>query len=239
MKLIVTRPEPAATRTAEKLQAMGHEVAISPVLEIVATDTKMPNGDYSMIIITSASALQVLKQQDFDQPLLNIAVYVVGDKTAKNAKDFGFQNVHSAAGNALDLAELIKLRFDVSATAKNPALYICGQHSTSGFTDELSKIGLNFNRWINYNANLVDHLTNKSINFLTSDDSIGILLYSARSARRFSELIDQQIITYNIDNMNIFVLSSTIKDALSKDLQKVAKIAQKPDEQSLFALIPS
>ena len=212
---------------------------MSPVLKIVATEAKMPNGDYSMIIITSASALQVIEQQDFDQSLLNITLYVVGDKTAKKARDFGFKNVHSAAGNANSLVELIKSRFDISARTKTPALYICGEHSTSGFIDALQISGLNIKTWINYKANLVDQLTYKSIDFLTSGDPVGILLYSARSATQFSGLIDQLKITYNIDNMSIFALSSTIQNALSKDLKKATKIAQKPDEKSLFALIPS
>ena len=239
MKLIVTRPEPAASRTAEKLRALGHEVAVSPVLEIVATETKMPNGDFSMIIITSANALRIFERQGFDQSLLKTAIYVVGDKTAQKAKDLGFQNVHSAAGNAENLAELIKSRFDVLVIDKRPALYVCGENSTSGFTDELSKFGLNITVWVNYKANLVDQLTKKSSDFLAIDDLVGILLYSARSAGQFSRLIDRKKTSYVIENMSIFALSSAVKKALSKDLQKVAKIAEKPNEQSLFALITS
>ena len=239
MKLIVTRPEPAASRTAEKLRALGHEVAVSPVLEIVATNTKMPNDDFSMIIITSANALRVLEMQGFDQSMLEIPVYVVGDQTAKRARDIGFQNVHSAAGNAENLAELIKSQFELPMIGKRPTLYVCGEHSTSGFTDELSKFGLIIKVWVNYKANLVDHLTKKSMNFFTAGDLVGVLLYSARSARHFSKLIDRYKIDYTIENNTIFTLSGAVKNALSKDLQKVAKIAAKPDEQSLFALIAS
>lgn len=239
MKLIVTRPEPAASKTAEKLQALGHEVAVSPVLEIVVTDTKMPNSNFSMIIITSASALRILEKQGFDQSLLETAIYVVGDKTAKIARDIGFQNVHSAAGNALDLVELIKSRLDVSMIDKRSVLYICGEHSTSGFTDGLSKLGLNIKVWVNYKANLVDQLTNISVDFLSSGDPVGILLYSARSARQFSKLLECQKYSYIIENINVFALSRAVKNALSKDLQKVVEIADNPDERSLFALIAS
>ena len=99
--------------------------------------------------------------------------------------------------------------------------------------------GLNIKVWINYKANLVDQLTNNSVDFLSTGNSVGVLLYSARSARQFSKLIDHQITNYTIENMSIFALSSTVEKALSEDLQKVTIIAQKPDEQSLFALIAS
>ncbi len=239
MKLIVTRPEPAASITANKLQALGHEVAVSPVLEIVATETKMPNDDFSMIIITSANALRVLEKQGFDQSLLDFPLYVVGDKTAKKARDLGFSDVHSAAGNAKNLAELIKSRSPASKSNQKPVLYICGEHSTSGFIGELSKFGLNIKAWINYKANLVDQLTNYSVDFLNSGDPVGILLYSPRSAGQFSKILNQHKLDYNFDNIDVFALSGAIKYALPNDMQKVTKIAQKPDEQSLFALIAS
>ena len=239
MKLIVTRPEPAASRTAEKLQALGHEVAISPVLEIVATETQMPSDDFSVIIITSANALRALEKQGIDQSKLNTPLYVVGDNTAKKARDVGFRNVHSAAGNANNLIELIISRSPASQTKQKPALYICGEHFTSGFIEALQNNGLNIEVWVNYKANLVDHLTKKSSDFLTSGDPIGILLYSARSARQFSKLIGHQKNSYAIENITIYVLSNAVKNVLSQDLQHLAKIAQKPDEQSLIALIPS
>ncbi len=239
MKLIVTRPEPAASMTAEKLRALGHEVAVSPVLEIVATETKMPNHDFSMIIITSTNALRVLEKQGFEQSLLDIPIYVVGGKTAQKASGLGFRNVQSAAGNAKNLVELIKSRPPSSQPSQKPALYICGKHSTSEFTDDLSNIGLNIRTWINYKANLVDQLTNNSIDFLNSGDPVGILLYSARSARQFSNLVNRHKNNYALENIKIFLLSGAIKKALPKNLKKAVRIAQKPDENSLFALITS
>ena len=239
MKLIVTRPEPAASKTAEKLLALGHEVVVSPVLEIVPTETKLPNDDFSMIIITSPNALRIFAKQDFDQSILEIPIYVVGNSTAQEATDLGFSDVHSAAGNAKNLVELIKSRFVVSKIDKRPTLYACGEHSTSGFVDSLLEYGLNIKVWINYKANLVDQLTKNAIDFLTCGNPVGILLYSSRSAGQFSKVIAQQKNDYVIENMRIFALSGAVTNALSKDLQKVAKIAKRPDESSLLAMIAS
>lgn len=237
MKLIVTRPEPAASKTAEKLRALGHEVAVSPVLEIVATGSEMPSGGFSMVIITSANALRVLEQHGFDQTLLDIPIYVVGDETAKKARELGFHNVHSATGNAKDLLALIKLQFIQSADDKRSALYICGEHSTPGFTIELSKIGLIIQKWANYKANLVDQLTKKSLEFLSSGEPVGILLYSARSAAQFNDNIERANAVYYLENIKIFALSDRVKNGLPIELQKVSEIANKPDEQSMVALI--
>ena len=58
-----------------------------------------------------------------------------------------------------------------------------------GFADALLKSGLNFKIWVNYKADLVNQLTEKSIEYLFFGKSVGVLLYSARSARQFVELL--------------------------------------------------
>ncbi len=237
MKLIVTRPEPAATRTASKLRDLGHEVFISPVLKIVDTGEEMPNGDFSFIIITSANALMILGRRELNKSMLETPLYAVGDQTAAMARAMGFVDVHSASGNAKNLVALISENENLALRQKKPALYICGENSTRGFMENLKQIGLNFVHWVNYKANLVDQLTHKSAKLLGSGEAVGVLLYSPRSAQQFSRITSKLFDIQHIDNIKFYVVSDAVKNSLPSPMQNHCKVASLPNESSLFDLL--
>ena len=239
MQLIVTRPEPAASTTAEKLRAMGHDVLISPMLEIVDTGSEIPEGNFYCIIITSSNALNMLAQRGIDNFRQNIPLYVVGDKTAELARKLGFLDVYSASGNANDLIKLLANQVDLSTSANRSALYICGADSTAGFIKSLQKTGLNLITWINYKAILVDQLTNETANLLRRGAPVGILLYSARTARQLSKLVMKITPDQAFDYIELFALSDNIRQSLGPALQNRCIVAQNPDQPSLFNLIRS
>ena len=57
MRLLLTRPEPDAQRTAAALRAQGHDVIIAPLLRIEpAADAEIGAGPWAAILITSANA---------------------------------------------------------------------------------------------------------------------------------------------------------------------------------------
>ena len=57
MRLLLTRPELDAQRTATVLRAQGHDVIIAPLLRIEpVTDAQIGAGPWVAILITSANA---------------------------------------------------------------------------------------------------------------------------------------------------------------------------------------
>ena len=56
MRLLITRPAANAAVLAEKLAAQGHDIIISPVIEIYPTETILPARahDYAGLALTSA-----------------------------------------------------------------------------------------------------------------------------------------------------------------------------------------
>ena len=54
MRLLVTRPEPDAARTAALLRARGHEVVLAPLLRIELLDFELPDEPWSAVVMTSA-----------------------------------------------------------------------------------------------------------------------------------------------------------------------------------------
>src|SRR3954452_25423744 len=59
MRLLVTRPEPDATRTAETLRARGHAVLVAPLFSMQSIEAQFA-GSYDGVLMTSANAARAL-----------------------------------------------------------------------------------------------------------------------------------------------------------------------------------
>ena len=93
MRVLVTRPEPDATRQAERLAARGHEPVLAPLLAIEsATDTPPELEGAQALIVTSRNALRALASHPDLATALQLPLFAVGEATAKAATDLGFTN---------------------------------------------------------------------------------------------------------------------------------------------------
>ncbi len=216
---------------------MGHEVEVSPVLEIVDTGIEQPPGTFDAIVVTSANALRILQQRKaFDLPG-EIPVYTVGNATARFARSLGFSMVHSADGSANELVDLIIDRAGSNNADGFRLLYLSGIDITPGLEENLQITRFEVTRWALYKADLVNQLTDKSLDWLRHEDPVGVLVYSGRSARQFGDILDKTDPSHNIENTRIYVISDTAKKALPQHYQSCCKSAKSPDEISLFELI--
>src|SRR5215475_3147651 len=99
MRLLVTRPQPGAERTAMALRALGHSVVIAPVLRFEAALPDIPPGPWHAVLMTSASAARAISAHPRLGELLDCQVFAVGRSTAEAARDAGFTAVTSADGD--------------------------------------------------------------------------------------------------------------------------------------------
>lgn len=238
MKLIVTRPEPAASRTANKLTALGHDVTVSSLLEIVDTGNKIPAGSFGAMMVTSTNALRILAARGIEENMLQMPLYTVGDATAADATAMGFSNIHSASGTAENLAGLVIEETQTNPDRPQAILYACGVDTTPGLVENLREKRLIVQPWALYKANLVDQLTNISKEWLRNNDPVGVLMYSARSARQFERALEEILPPQGLDILSIFALSPKVKLALTPRLRNRCEAALSPDEKALFNLIP-
>lgn len=104
----MTRAEPGAGRTAGRLEALGFEAVVQPVLAI--RDLPQPAPDlaaYCALAFTSPNGVEAFARLSPDRSL---PVFAVGDATAGAARAAGFARAISADGAAADLARLIQAR---------------------------------------------------------------------------------------------------------------------------------
>lgn len=95
-RVLVTRPEPGASRTAAALRDAGWQPLLAPMLEIVRSNPALPRpGAVQAVLVTSSNALPAFDPSWYGKPVL-----AVGGATATAARGRGFADVASEIGRA-------------------------------------------------------------------------------------------------------------------------------------------
>ena len=97
MRLLVTRPEPDATRSADALRARGHQVLVAPLLQTQAIAENL-GGPFAAVLMTSANAARAIAAHPRATELTRLAALTVGVRSAEAARSAGFIDVVSADG---------------------------------------------------------------------------------------------------------------------------------------------
>src|SRR5437763_997764 len=147
MRLLVTRPEPDATRTAETLRARGHDVLVAPLLATLTIAAEFA-GPYDGVVMTSANAARALAAHPHAGELIELPCLTVGNRTAEAARAAGLRHVQSADGALGDLVDLVAAKFDPSARL----LYLAGEDRAGDLTGELAKRGIVVDTVVIYRA---------------------------------------------------------------------------------------
>lgn len=108
-RILVTRSEPGASQTAERLIAAGYTPIIEPVFAIEPIAADLP--DFDGLAFTSANGVREFAKLS---PRRDVPVFCVGARTADEALYVGFGNVASADGDVEALGLLIQDRLPKS-----------------------------------------------------------------------------------------------------------------------------
>ena len=101
--LVVLRPEPGASRTAAKAEAMGLQVKLIPLFAVVPLVWSAPDpAEFDGLILTSANAVRHGGEEL--AKLKGLPVYAVGQATAALARAAGFDVVSAGVGGSRDMA---------------------------------------------------------------------------------------------------------------------------------------
>jgi uroporphyrinogen-III synthase len=234
MRLLVTRPEPEASRTAEALRARGHHVDIAPLLRIEAdADADLGAGPWAGIVITSANAARAAAAHSRKAELLAYPVFAVGRRSAAAARAQGFAEVASADGDAAELARLLAAR----AERGRPLLYLAGEDRAADLESMLAAHGVALRTVVVYRAIAATALPPAVGAALAAGAYDGVLHYSARSARAFAALAPAAGIDLKSLKPMHYCLSAQVAAPLRAAGAAGLAVAARPDEGALLALI--
>ena len=232
MRLLVTRPEPDATRTAETLRARRHEVLVAPLLAMLPIAPQI-TGPYDAVLMTSASAARALAAHPRANELARLPCLTVGNRTAEAARAAGFTHVQSADGALDDLARL--------AVAKKPRsarlIYLAGEDRAGDLAGELGRHGIAVDTVVIYRALAAEKLPAHLTEALKRGGLDGALHYSRRSVATLLALARHSGAVTALTDIIHYCLSVEVAVPLREAGATRTKIAARPEEASLLALI--
>jgi uroporphyrinogen-III synthase len=233
VRLLLTRPEPDAQRTATALRAQGHDVIVAPVLRIEpVADAKIGEGPWAAILITSANAAHAVAAHARDTPLRALPVFAVGRRSAEAMAAAGFADVTSADGDVSDLARLVAAQ--IQATA--PLLYLAGEDRSGDLAGDLRARGFAVEITMIYRAIAATGLPPAAMEALASGID-GVLHFSRRSAEAYVDAAQAAGLLANALEPVHFCLSAQVAEPLARAGAAAIRVAERPNEAVLIALI--
>lgn len=169
-RVLVLRPEPGATATAEKARELGLEPVKVPLFEVEPVAWEPPEpGSFDALLLTSANAVRCAGERL--EQLRGLPVHAVGEATAAAARDAGF-DIASSGDAGVD-------RLLGSLEAELKLLHLCGEDSKDPAEPRQA-----ITRVVVYRSTALPKPP------LGEAPGAVALIHSPRAGRRFAELID-------------------------------------------------
>jgi len=235
MRLLVTRPQPDADRTAARLGALGHLALVQPVLTIAfnppPADVERPGA----ILITSQNAVRALTNWPGTRDWQAVPVFAAGPATARALADAGFKDVRANASDSGSLADIVIETYPKTA---GPLLYPAARDRAGALAGGLSAQGYDVRTVEAYRADPVTRFYPDVRDALVRGQIDGVLLYSGRTAKTLKAVAAAEGVSDSLARPEYFIISRHVAGIVA-DLGALLHVAERPDEDSLLALIPA
>jgi len=229
VRMLVTRPEPDASETAARLNALDIETVIEPLLIAETLQTTLPDAaGFAALAVTSANALRALRDRGDLPRLLQLPLYAVGDRTAEAARDLGFAEVISARGNFDDLVALL-----ARAGIGGPILYPAARQQAGDLGKALAPHGIMVITAAVYDMVPATALGETARAGLASGAIAAALFYSRRTAETFAGLTAD---LGNRTRLGMLCLSEAVAEPLVAAHFVRVSLADHPSEEAMLGL---
>ena len=227
--VLITRPEPGASETAARVAAIGLVPIVAPLLEIRPLPIRTPPQRIAAVLLTSGNAVDALSALSRSLPVLT-----VGAATARRARHAGFTNVVSADGDAVALAALVRAQLRPS---DGTLLLASGRAQSLALAADLRASGYRVARRVAYAAIPVPHLPDQARAALLDPHTRTVLLFSAETARHFLLLVRQAGLLGALADREAITIGPQAAMALSEVPWARIRIAAKPTQDDMLALL--
>lgn len=232
MRVLVTRPEPEASRTAGALARRGHEAVLAPlfVAEPVAAEIE---GPFAALAVTSPRTIAMMPA-DRRRALTGLPAFAVGDRTAGALADAGFTDIRSAAGDLRALSALV-------AAAGLPRgariLHPGGEDRAGDLAEALAPSGLAVVSAVVYRMTPAAAWPEAAAKSLADGTLGAVLHYSPRAAEVFRDLCLEGAWVAEARRLRHVCLSAAVAAMLEPLGPSCVITAQHPDEAALLAAL--
>ena len=232
MRVVLTRPQVDAERTARALRARGHEVLVAPLMRVepVAADL---TGNWGALVITSANAPGAIAGNPAREALIELPLFAVGERSAQAARAAGFTQVTSAGG---DVRDLVRVVAEHHADKSAPLLYLAGEDRAADLIGELAVHGIKAELRVVYRA-ITAPFPPELIEALKAREIDAVLHYSRRSADNYLAGARAAGIAAEAVAVRHVCLAAPIATPLVAAGATSIAIAPHPDEAALIELL--
>jgi len=180
-RIWITRTQPGADVTADRVRALGHDSVVAPLLAVsLVPDVAVDLGGVAALAFTSANGVRAFADLSGERGL---KVFAVGAATAQAARSVGFKSVLSADGDVEALAEGIAAR---RGELRGAVLHPGALEPAGDLAGALEKQGVEARRLILYETAPVE-LPAAEAEALAHSDAV--LLHSPRAAQVLAKLL--------------------------------------------------
>ena len=223
--MLITRPLDDAVRTASLVQRRGFLPVIAPLLSVRYFSPALPHHPQA-VLVTSGNALQGL-------PVLAAPLLAVGDATATRAREAGFAQVHSAAGDASALTERAARLLRPNS---GPLLLACGRGQGLGVAAALRARGFSVIRRVTYEAAPVTEFPAEATTCLRANLLHAALFLSAETAGTFVRLLPSEL-AVSLENVLALAIGKQAADAVKPLRWREIRLAPSPTLDAVLALL--
>lgn len=231
-RLLVTRPREEAEVLAALLLERGVETVIEPLISI--QDVDGPGLDLAgvqALLITSANGIRAFSRRQGDR---GIAVFAVGDASARAARGLGFENVTSARGDVEALAATVEAALD---PAGGVLVHVAGTRVAGDLAGVLGAAGFEVRREILYEGSTARELSPETLDALAAGGLAGVVLFSPRTAAVFVSLMSDAGLADASRGLVAYCLSQAVADKLKGLDWGDIVIAPEPNQDALLETI--
>jgi uroporphyrinogen-III synthase len=227
-RVLITRPEPGATETAERLTALGFLPIVAPILSIVGSDLRAPDR-VAATLLTSRNAIAACPRSLHDRP-----AFAVGTATANHATEAGFRCVFNADGDATSLTNLIA---DAVSPKDGPLFLPTGQGLGTNLATSLRQRGFRVLRHVAYRIAPAPVLPEAAATALAHGLVAAAMFFSGDSALHFVRLIKSAGLVEAVRCVEAVTISERVGVPL-KDLPwRRISVAATPNQDAMLVLL--
>ncbi len=232
MRVLVTRAEDQGRATKARLEAAGLDGVVAPLTRIVLDgDVELDLDQVQAILVTSLNGVAALALNPAADRARALPLLAVGERTARAARDRGFADVASAAGDRHALAALAADRLD---PARGPLLWAAGADRTADLVDDLEARGFTVRVVELYRAEAVATLPDGVAADLAGGRIDAIAVYSPRSAEILVEALAARGFSPTDSRFRIHAISEATAEPLRRAGYARVVVAERPDEPGLL-----
>jgi uroporphyrinogen-III synthase len=234
LNVLVTRPRGEADMFAVALAMHGHDALVAPLLDIVVE----PAGPLDLdgvqgVLFTSANGVRAFAHS---QTRRDLPAFCVGNATANAARNAGFANVESAAGDVDALADLVRAKLDPGAGA---LVHAAGTAVAGDLAGALGAVGFEVRREKLYRADMATSLPPEIVAALRNGQIDAVTFFSPRTAEVFARLVQAVDLGPALAKVTAVALAQSALDIAAEQgcRFKAAIAADQPSEAALLDVL--